>query len=259
MIQLNSDNYYSPDANMDYMSASQFKSFLNCEAGTLAELRGEYGRPEPSKDMMIGSYIDAHFSGELEKFCTEHPEIVSSRGASKGQLKAEYQAANGIIDRILRDKMMMKYLSGESQKIMTGEIAGVPFKIKMDSYHSGKCIVDLKIMKDFSSQYSQELKKRIHFIEYWRYDYQLAIYQEIEGNRLPVYIAAATKEPEPDIRIYQIPQERLDACMETIHELAPRFQKIKLGELEPMRCEKCNYCKHTKELKEVINYQDEVE
>ena len=109
------------------------------------------------------------------------------------------------------------------------------------------------------SQYSQELKKRIHFIEYWRYDYQLAIYQEIEGNRLPVYIAAATKEPEPDIRIYQIPQERLDACMETIHELAPRFQKIKLGELEPVRCEKCNYCKHTKELKEVINYQDEVE
>src|SRR5699024_6875315 len=138
---------------------------------------------------------------ELEKFCAEHPEIVSSRGASKGQLKAEYQAANGIIDRISRDKMMMKYLSGESQKIMTGEIASVPFKIKMDRYHPGKCIVDLKIMKDFSSQYSQELKRRIHFIEYWWYDYQLAIYQEIEGNRLPVYIAAATKEPEPDIRI----------------------------------------------------------
>ena len=138
MIPLNSDNYYSSDANMEYMSASQFKSFLNCEAGTLAELRREYGRAEPSKDMMIGSYIDAHFSGELEKFCAEHPEIVSSRGSSKGQLKAEYQAANGIIDRISRDKMMMKYLSGESQKIMTGEIAGVPFKIKMESYHPGK-------------------------------------------------------------------------------------------------------------------------
>lgn len=260
MLQLTQDNYYSAAANMDYMSASQLKAFMRCEAGTLARLRGEYPAAAPSKDMLIGSYVDAYFSGELEKFCAEHPEIVSSRGASKGELKADFQYANQIIQRIERDSLMMQYLSGLKQQVMTGEISGVPFKIRMDSYHPGKCIVDLKIMGDFDSQYVRSLKRRVHFIEFWGYDYQLAIYQAIEGHHLPVYIVAATKEkPEPDICIYQIPQERLDVCMDTIRTLAPRYQQLKQGLIAADRCESCPYCRSTKQLKHVVNYQEEDE
>ena len=34
---LTAENYFSPEANMQYMSCSQFKSFLTCEASALAD------------------------------------------------------------------------------------------------------------------------------------------------------------------------------------------------------------------------------
>lgn len=39
---LTSENYFSAENNMKYMGSSQFKSFMKCEAGTMAELKGEY-------------------------------------------------------------------------------------------------------------------------------------------------------------------------------------------------------------------------
>jgi len=42
---LNSENYYSLEANRAFMSYSQFKSFQECEAAALAEVRGEYTPP----------------------------------------------------------------------------------------------------------------------------------------------------------------------------------------------------------------------
>ena len=41
-MQLNHDNYFSPEAMMEYMSTSQFKSFEKCEAAVMAELYGLY-------------------------------------------------------------------------------------------------------------------------------------------------------------------------------------------------------------------------
>ena len=62
---LTSENYYSPESNQGYMSASQFKSFLDCEARTLAELHGEYHRPS-TEALLVGSYVDAYFEGTLD-------------------------------------------------------------------------------------------------------------------------------------------------------------------------------------------------
>ncbi len=35
-----------------------------------------------------------------------------------------------------------------------------------------------------------------------------------------------------------------------------RVKKVWKGELEPIRCGKCDYCKATKELKEIIHYKE---
>ena len=78
------------------------------------------------------------------------------------------------------------------------------------------------------------------------------------GLTLPFYIAAVTKEkPEPDLCVYYIPDETLSEALETVKHLAPRFQKIKNGELQPQRCEKCNYCKFTKVLTTIVDYKEE--
>ena len=45
------------------------------------------------------------------------------------------------------------------------------FKIKIDSYHEGACIVDLKVMRDFEPVW-KEGQGKLHFIEAWGYDIQ---------------------------------------------------------------------------------------
>lgn len=234
---------------MKYMSASQFKNFMACEAAAMAELRGEY-RDETTTAMLVGSYVDAHFSGTLDLFRAQNPAIYKKDGT----LRSEYEQANTIIGRIECDEMMMYYLSGQHQTIMTGTIAGVPFKVKIDSYSPGQWIVDQKIMRDFNRVWKDGAYKS--FVEAWGYEYQAAIYQAVEGNQLPFIIAGATKESVPDIALLSIPQEVMDDRLEMISELAPRYQAIKLGLEEPTRCGICPYCRRTKVLTRVIDYRE---
>lgn len=254
-MTLNNENYFSVENNMHFMSATQFKGFMKCEAAMLAELKGEY-TPKVTDALLIGSYVDAYYEGTLEKFKSLHPEIFTQ----KGELKAQYRHADEIIQRAEQDDMFKLYMSGEKQVIFTGTIAGVPYKIKVDSYHAQRCIVDLKCVKDFSGVYDEERRKRRNFLDYWGYLTQGAIYQEIvrqkTGMSLPFYIAAITKEQEPDIELFYIPDEILRENLSTVAEFSPRFQLIKEGKLVPQKCGKCAYCRRTKKLTAAINYLD---
>lgn len=250
-MQLTEQNYHSQAANQHYMSASQFKAFQDCEARAMAELTGAYQR-ETTTALLVGSYVDAHFSGTLNQFMQEHPEVFRQRG---GGLKSEFEQANQIIQRIERDELFKKYISGQQQVIRIGQIAGVPFKIKMDSFHAGTAIVDLKIMRDMKPMYVPE-QGRLSFIEAWRYDVQGAIYQAIEGNNLPFIIAAATKEKEPDLALIEVSQHYLDAALAEVTHYAPRYHQIKLGKIEPIRCEKCDYCRRTRRLTKIVTLDD---
>lgn len=255
-MKLTNEIYFFPEANLTYMSSSQLKSFMDCEAKAYAAVCGEW-QNESTKPLLVGSYVDAYFEGSLDKFQADHPEIFLKNGG----LKAEYRQAEDIIARIERDGKMMQYLNGEKQAVMTGEIAGIPFKIKIDAYHPGKAIVDLKIMRSYESIWNPLDQRRLPWWEAWRYDIQGAIYREIERqNRgadaapLPFYLVSATKEAEPDIEIAEIAPERLDAALEMVTRVAPHFVSIKRGEIEPTRCEHCDYCRHTKVITDIALY-----
>ena len=84
---LYNDNYFDDD---EYMSVSAWKRFEKCETDALVPF-GEMTTP-----MLIGSYVDAYVSGTLDKFCELHPEIISSKGATKGELKADFKQAEEI-------------------------------------------------------------------------------------------------------------------------------------------------------------------
>lgn len=258
-----SENYFDQETSMAYMSASQFKSFLQCEAMALAELRGEWTR-EPATALLVGAYVDAHYSGELDSFKQRHPAIFTRNG----ELKSEYRKAEGIIARADRDRLFTAMMAGQKQVIKTGKIASVPFKIKIDSLLSAAdckrimdgfpafgeyllfaegAINDLKIMRDLEQMWVPGTGKA-SFVQAWGYDLQLAVYQEIEGNRLPCFITAATKEDEPNLEVFVVPQDEMDARLLLVEELAPRFAAIKRGEIEPDRCGRCAYCRSTKVL-----------
>lgn len=251
-MPLTNENYFSLENQMKYMGVSQFKSFENCQASAYAEATGNYEREETTP-LLVGSYVDAHFEGTLDIFKAKHPQLFKR----DGNLKSEYIKAEQIIERVERDKLFMDYMSGEKQVIMTGVIENVPVKIKIDSYHTDK-IVDLKVMKDFQPIYVPE-KGRLNWIEAWRYDLQGAVYQEIvrqnTGKVLPFYIAAVTKEKEPDIGIFEIPQSYLDVELEDFKKKVILYDAIKKGMIEPERCEHCDYCKASKVLTSAVSLE----
>lgn len=242
------ENYFSPENRLKYIGASQFKAFLNCESAALAEVKGDY-RQETTVAMLVGSYVDAHFEGTLDIFKAQNPEIFTKQGS----LKSEYKQAEYIIERVSRDEMFMRYMAGEKQKIMTGEIDEVPVKIKIDSYHMGKAIVDLKVMKDMKDIWADGSYRE--FWEAWGYAIQGSFYREIvrqnTGDLLNFYLAVATKEKEPDIDIIKISESRLDFELEKIKANIRRFDDIKKGTAEPTQCGECPWCRSVKVLTEI--------
>lgn len=258
---LTADNYYSAEANRQYMSVSQFKDFngtygkIACEFEAMEKLEGRWN-PEPSTALLVGSYVDAYVEGTLDDFKIRNAEIFTQ----KGELKAPYKKAEEIIARIERDKYFMKYLSGEKQTIMTAELFGCDWKIKMDSYLPGKAIVDLKVMASITDLKWVKDIGYLDFVRYWGYDLQGAIYQKIveinTGKKLPFFIAAVTKENEPDIRIIQVTQNYLDEALGVVEANIRRVLSVKTGEAEPDRCDICDCCKHNRVLKAPISIID---
>ena len=141
-MKLNQNNYYSVESNRQFFSVSQYKDFMKCEAMALAKIRGEY-QPAMTKAMLTGSFVDTYFEGTLDSFMKEHPEVFTR----KKELRSEYRKANEIIRRVTEDKLFAQFMSGEKQRIMTFELFGVPWKMKMDSYLPGICITDLNRMR----------------------------------------------------------------------------------------------------------------
>lgn len=269
---LTSENYYSREANMEYMSVSQFKAFSRCEAAAMAELRGEYA-PRSTTALLVGSYIDAFVSGEIADFRARHPEIFKR----DGELKSDFAAADVAATRIMQDDLFCMMLCGQSQVIRTGTIAGVPFKIKMDSLLSGSdvhciieafpetaevfgmgygAIVDMKYMRDMEPVWSEIEGRRVSFVEGYGYDLQGAVYQAIEGRMLPFFLDVITKEKPANLRVLSISQSDLDAKRCEVEDRAPRYQRIKTGEIQPERCEKCAYCRSTRRLTSIMDYKE---
>ena len=262
-MQLTAENYYSEEANFEYMSVSQFKDFVGtygqrgCEFSAMAKLRGDY-KEEETTALLIGSYVDSYFEGTLDRFKREHPNVFNKSG-NRG-LKAEYLRANSIISRIERDDFFMAHMSGQKQVIMTAELFGIPWKIKIDSYLENIAIVDLKVMESLSKLKWVRDIGYLDFVRYWGYDIQGAVYQEVvyrnTGKRLPFYIAGASKEKTPNIKVIHVQDNYLREAMGLVEHNIERVKQVKYGEVIPDRCESCDYCHETEVLTRPIGIAD---
>ncbi len=231
-MNLTNDNYFSLEAMQEYLSVSQYKDFVGstgqrgCEAMAMAKLRGEWFQ-ELTTPLLVGSYVDAYFEGTLSNFI---------------------------------DKYFMRYLSGQKQRIFTGEIFGVKWKCKIDCLDSDLFITDLKIMAAIRESFWVKDAGYMSFVEYWGYDLQAAIYQKLVelslGKQLPFFLAVATKEKYSDIEIIGFTQNDLDSSLSTIAPNIQRIMDLKAGNAEPDRCEDCDYCKHTKVLTKPVHFSE---
>ena len=278
-MKLTNKNYYGKNANISYMSVSQFKDFRKCEAMALAKIKGEYETPK-SKALLLGSFVDEMLTGTKKSITDfiiynrselfqKSSKIVKATDEELLELFldksfnvfeennkpfAEIVQALETIERIKKQPLMMKHFKSKHQTIMTGEIEGVPFKIKMDNYKPHEFISDGKYMASLRSPNMFE-----PMVKYWGYDIQGAVYQEIvyqnTGERLPFYLDIATKETPAHLAVAEINQYDLDEALDLVKSFAPRYQAIKNGEIDPERCDEygCNYCTETKIITEPID------
>lgn len=270
---LTESNYFSNEANWEYLSVSQYKDFCGtmkqrgCEAKAMAKLRGEW-QEEQSEALLLGSYVDAHFEGTLDLFRAKHPEIFRK---TDSELFAAYQRAEGAIQFAEKDKLFMDAMSGDKQAILTAEMFGAMWKCKLDSYAKGRFIVDLKYIKDIRQRFwVKDEGSFVGFAEWWGYDIQGAVYQAIEqivsgGNKLPFYLAALDKKKVPDKEVISFDKENeaigtaFKPILEEVERNVPRILKVKSGAVEPDRCGVCDYCLATKKLTKPVYFRDLIE
>ena len=262
---LTDENYYSLEADRLYCSASQYLDIIGrpsipgCEARAMAKLNGEY-KEETTKAMLIGSILDCLWEldelpieEKIQIIADKFPECISSRGATKGELKNEYKQAIQLYQRTLMDDLFCQFMSGQKQVIMTGEIEGLPFKIKMDSYIPDVAIVDLKTTQDASRNHRKYIADSGNWETFYRsfsYDVQLAIYREIvrqnTGKTLRCYLAVIDKKEHPLPQIIEMTPQMLDDALASVKAHIPTVKMLKSGEVKNYcRCEECDYCRDT--------------
>lgn len=279
---INKDNYYDIKG---VLSASTIKSFEQCEAAALASYKGEYVRPA-STALLVGGYIDAALDSdsELEKFKSDHPEIINSR---TGQLKSDFSRAAEIVERCKSDPLFraltLDVPAEGHQYIVLGTIGAtntgesIPCKGKLDFLlmpeylfllaeqfqawgdyfrdcaNSGGLIVDLKSAANTDEAWSDDAGCRIPWAQAWHYDRQLAVYRELyrqqSGKVLPVMVLVCTKETSPSLLPLSIDSGTLDEGLAEAQALAPRvWHLMQTDSPDPHRCEKCAYCRATRRL-----------
>ena len=171
-----------------------------------------------------------------------------------------------MVDRAKQDEKFMRYLDGEHQKIMTGTIFGVDWRIKIDNYIENKAIVDLKTAESIRKSYYSVETGRTNLIMYFDYILQAAIYQEIvfqnTGKRLPFYFAILSKEAITDLEVVCVDNETLHERIygnEFSPGIADEVQNIRLimnGEIEPTECGRCSDCLPRKKIVKAIHFTE---
>lgn len=263
-VKLNRKNYYSNKTDWGYQSATWFKKFMSCEAEALAELKGDWNPEQDATPLLVGNYLHSYFESRRIHgwFKRKHPEIVSTRGATKGQLKREYAVADQMIETLDSDPTFRELYQGDKELIVSGKIGGVEWKGKLDCFADNhKYFVDLKTTQDLNKRFWMADERRWgSFIEAYNYPLQMAVYQELirqqfDDEATPI-IAAVTKQDPPDKALISIPQDLLDYWLDKVIELQPHIEQVKNGEVEPTRCEHCEYCRATKRLDGIISLYD---
>ncbi|MBR2343007.1 MAG: PD-(D/E)XK nuclease-like domain-containing protein [Clostridia bacterium] len=270
-MELTRDNYYSPEADREYMSCSQYQDFLECEAATMAKMHGLFV-PKETEALLVGNYVHTALESDEahEEFIEAHMDSIFKLKTSKatGETSitgkyAAFQKADEIIQIFLTDPTLKQFIlmDGENEKIMTGNLFGMKWKIRLDKYTPDRMIIDYKTAADLSTEYNLALGERECFLEAYGYLMRAAVYSEIEkqftGNKEdpPFIILAVTKQEPCDKGAYLLNhRQRYDWELSVIEAHMKRIREVKWGMVRPRRCGHCEWCRKTKRLTGVIPY-----
>ncbi len=261
-FELTEENYYSSEASQHYMSVSLFKDFMQCEAAALATMKGEWQPERSPVPLLVGNYVHSYFESEEshQKFVDANSkEMISSRGKTKGQLKADFKVADAMINALKYETVFKAlYEPGQKEVIVTGDIYGYKWKGKIDSLNLDQLyFCDLKTVDDIHKKHwSSTYNKYDNFIADRGYYMQMAVYIELIKQTFGVgcqpFIFAVSKQTPPDKEAIDFNGDQdaiyMEDAMRMIEENQEHIQRVMSGEEEPTRCEHCEYCRLTKKI-----------
>ena len=255
--------------NLKYLDCSTYKNFVGtigrkgCECRALAIAKGMYKQPKTTA-LLLGGYVDAYFDNTLAEYMVENMDDLYTKASvkkfteGKGDLEllSDFKQADVMIKRAIKEPLFMKYMEGETQKVLTADIDGVPIRVKLDSYN-GERITDLKTVESMSKTFfvadvdSNSRKTAITFAEYWGYIeqgffYQKAVEQNF-GKKLPFYLACITKEKtgsvaHPRLGVIHIPDHLIEQKGIDIKRNIHMVWNILQGNAMPVPCGTCEWC-----------------
>lgn len=243
-FKLTQDNYYDKDTDYKYLSFSIFRQFVQNEAAALAALKGEYDWFDNKTPLLVGNYVHSYFeSAEAhQEFKKAHPEMISQRGATKGQLKKDFVIAEKMIKRLESEPMFGSMLKNTSREvILTGKIGEQDWKGKLDAVNvKGGYFIDFKTIRslvDDGAEWSNYFKGRVNFIKSRFYYQQMAIYAELLKQKYkktfdPV-IWAVSKEEQPVVKAYTIDDNLLEIGLSEVIDKQDRVAQVINGEVVP--------------------------
>lgn len=256
-MKLTQDNYFSKEADKEYMSVSQFKLFEECEAKAYATIYGQEDATYKTA-FLEGQLFESLVAGDSKLFISKHPELISTRGATSGELKSEYKKVINAAKKFNSQDFFRNIIEKcDKQVILTGEIKGVKVKCALDLFDKEtNSIYDIKCMKDFNEQWSKKEKAYVPWYYIYNYVLQLTVYREIVrqnfGEPKEIALLAATKEEIPDIQALKFDSNILDIELDYFKNKIEWYNKIKLNKAPFIECGCCDYCKKIKTIEEFM-------
>lgn len=168
--------------------------------------------------------------------------------------KAGFVQADKMIETLKNDELASKFLEGETEVDLTGEIKGVPFKAKVDVLDVfASRFVDIKTTAHMGKKfYDKQLKRYVPFLFEFGYHIQMYVYQQLiaqnYGEVMTPYIVAVSKEDTPNKEIYEFDDMTLLYGQQIVERHITRLAMVKNGDVEPRGCGNCEWCKRTKKL-----------
>jgi hypothetical protein len=189
-LRLTRRNYFSLEAGQEYMSASQFKGWLECPARMAATLAGEW-EDEDKVAFAAGHYVEAAIKrpDTIEDVADEYRKHFY-RGPTMAQLRT-YAELNGkelppktpkskllqlwpeartfgdatalrgqldaCAEKAKRDPLIREYMQGRQQVILTPSLFGIRWKCMLDVVNDEELrITDLKTSANLVREWRRE-------------------------------------------------------------------------------------------------------
>lgn len=277
-MELTRKNYFSAEAEAEFMGSSSFKAYDNehtgfkvfdnfveggCEAREIAVVDGEYVKPD-KEVFLVGSYVHA-WSDSPEAFqelINEEYERIYTKGGKK--LRAPFERADLMIEVLKNSELVTDMRNCQHEQIFTGVIAGQKIKIQVDLMDLERgYFADLKTTQDIE-KVSYVDGERKTFIDMYDYQLQFAMYSEIIyqniGRYLDFYIIVVDKKPIPNHEVIYMGNQETSSIvaekLEEIHLKMPHIQDVRARKVEPVGCGKCAYCMSKKVLTAPVSYSE---